>query len=83
MSGRGVGTILAPAPRPRSGLGLNELLGATTTILMLGEKRAANEGKNEAGKCAVVAQESLALGDVRDLAVVVELNNLTRLSNRL
>ena len=27
MSGRGVGTILAPAPRPRSGLGLNELLG--------------------------------------------------------
>ena len=27
MSGRGVGTIIAPAPRPRSGLGLNELLG--------------------------------------------------------
>ena len=27
MSGRGDGTIIAPAPRPRSGLGLNELLG--------------------------------------------------------
>ena len=26
MSGRGDGTIIAPAPRPRSGLGLNELL---------------------------------------------------------
>ena len=34
MSGRGVGTILAPAPRPRSGLGLNDLLGAISWLCM-------------------------------------------------